>query len=160
VQLLQEPGTSPEAHAQDLQSRIKAVLESGRMEARRLQPHRSFLLALSAERLMWERVDEPLRLNDLCRQLHCGSRRLIYAFKSAFGVAPMTYLKVSRLGAVQRRLLSAPARTRILDVAGEYGFWHMGHFGADFRRMFGTTASKTLARSGVAPKPSLTLLRR
>lgn len=36
---------------------------------------------------------------------------------------------------------------RIIDVAADFGFWHMGHFGSDYRRTFGTTASQTLARA-------------
>ena len=39
-----------------------------------------------------------------------------------------------------------PSRTRIADVANEWGFWHMGQLAADYRRHFGENPSETLRR--------------
>lgn len=100
------------------------------------------------ERFMWENVEEPLTLERICASMDCGMRSLIYAFKDSFGLGPMAYLKIRRLNAARRKLKAAHGRTRIFDIAADYGFWHMGHFGADYKRMFGMTASETIASSG------------
>ena len=34
----------------------------------------------------------------------------------------------------------------VADTANARGFWHMGQFAADYRRMFGKLPSETLAR--------------
>ncbi|MEO1130540.1 MAG: helix-turn-helix domain-containing protein, partial [Planctomycetota bacterium] len=48
-------------------------------------------------------------------------------------------------------LRSARSDVRIADVAGAHGFWHMGQFAADYRRMFGERPSETVA---TAPTPA------
>ncbi|MCK5375915.1 MAG: helix-turn-helix domain-containing protein, partial [Acidobacteria bacterium] len=32
----------------------------------------------------------------------------------------------------------------VTDVANNWGFWHMGQFAADYRKMFGELPSQTL----------------
>ena len=41
---------------------------------------------------------------------------------------------------------SCSRRTRVADVAAQWGFWHMGQFAADYRRRFGELPSETLRR--------------
>ena len=125
----------------------------------------SFLLAQRVVLFMWENVDQHLTLESICERVHCGMRRLIYSFTDSFGMGPMRYLKILRLNAVRRRLKDAHGDVRILDVAGDFGFWHMGHFSADYKRMFGTTATETIEISrdlssvnSVVPAPSRRLL--
>lgn len=96
---------------------------------------------------MWQNVEEPVRLSQLCRSAGCGTRSAIYYFKELFGLGPITYLKILRLTAAHRRMRDPACRLRIIDVAADFGFWHMGHFGSDYRRTFGRTASQTLARA-------------
>ncbi|UCG61547.1 MAG: helix-turn-helix domain-containing protein [Candidatus Zixiibacteriota bacterium] len=36
--------------------------------------------------------------------------------------------------------------TTIADVANHWGFWHMGQFSADYRRLFGELPLETLRR--------------
>lgn len=90
------------------------------------------------ERFMWESIEEPPTLGEICAAVGCKTRTLIYAFESTFGLTPMKYFKVLRLNAVARHIVMNPGR-RIFDVAADYGFWHMGHFGADYKAMFGET---------------------
>jgi AraC family transcriptional regulator, ethanolamine operon transcriptional activator len=72
-------------------------------------------------------------------------RSLINAFQAVTGLSPMAFLKKQRLSGVRRVLQSAdPDHTRIIDVAANWGFWHMGHFSADYHAMFGETPSDTL----------------
>ncbi len=112
-------------------------------EARRQR--RSFMLAESVERFMWENIEEPLTLQWICERMNCRMGRLIYSFKNSFGIGPKRYLKICRLNAARRKLKASRSETRIFDVAADFGFWHMGHFSTDYKRMFGITASETVA---------------
>lgn len=109
-------------------------------------------LVRRAERIMWSKGEEPMTLQYLCANTGCGARSLIYAFKAWSGMGPMRYLKTLRLNAVRRRLLETQGRERIFDVAVDFGFWHMGHFTADYKRMFGLTASETLDAARAASR--------
>ena len=35
----------------------------------------------------------------------------------------------------------------IRDIANRYGFWHMGQFAADYKKLFGELPSKTLKQN-------------
>jgi len=94
---------------------------------------------------MWKNVAEPLTVDRICNALNCRRRTLTYAFKEVLGVGPMAHFKVCRLNAVYFRLHSLAHRNaRIYDLAAEFGFWHQGHFCADYKAMFGETPSQTL----------------
>lgn len=112
-----------------------------------LPPSRERYAALleRAEQFMAENLDEPLSLERVCLNARCRTRRLVYCFKAQFEVGPVRYSKILRLNAVHRRLLRAKGDISIFDAAADFGFWHMGHFGADYKHMFGVTPSQTLA---------------
>ena len=52
-----------------------------------------------------------------------------------------------RLNAARRELRHGGPDTVVADVANHQGFWHMGQFAADYRRMFGELPRETLARA-------------
>lgn len=106
---------------------------------------KDFGLVRRVERFMWENAEEPLTLESICANTACRTRTLNYSFKKCFGVGPISYLKMLRLNAVRRRLKERRGDVRIFDVAADFGFWHMGHFSTDYKRMFGMTASETVA---------------
>ncbi|MGZ3532041.1 MAG: helix-turn-helix domain-containing protein [Vulcanimicrobiaceae bacterium] len=130
----------------DLLTQLERTLRTGRIVGADGKGHRRGVsLVQRVEHFMWENVEEPLTLERICANMNCGMRSLIYAFKDAFGLGPMAYLKIRRLNAARRKLKATRGQTRIFDIAADYGFWHMGHFGADYKRMFGMTASETIA---------------
>jgi AraC-like DNA-binding protein len=99
---------------------------------------------------MMANLTEPLTLQELCRARGRSKRSMIYHFTEALGITPMAYFKLQRLNAVRRALKAAdPRTTRVLDVAADFGFYHMGHFAVDYRELFGVLPSVTLA----APRP-------
>jgi AraC-like DNA-binding protein len=100
-----------------------------------------YRLVRRAEEFMWEHVEEPLSLGRVANALSCKVRTLVYSFHKAFGLGPLSYFKLQRLNAVRTRILH-DRYTPILDIACEYGFWHMGHFSQDFRTLFGSTPSQ------------------
>ena len=101
----------------------------------------------AAESFMRDRLDTPITLTELCQELKIGQRSLYYAFQEYFGLPPMQYLKILRLHGVRRALKSAaPQSSTVTKIAKAYGFWHMGQFSTDYRKMFGESPSTTLRR--------------
>ena len=45
---------------------------------------------------------------------------------------------------IQLELQNASSADLISTVAGQYGFWHMGQFAADYKRIVGEFPSETL----------------
>lgn len=100
------------------------------------------------ESYMNEHLDVPVTLLDLSRISGLRLRSLINAFRAITGFSPMAYFKRQRLSGVRQALQRCDKnRTRVIDVATCWGFWHMGHFTADYRDMFGEVPSETLRRS-------------
>jgi len=105
---------------------------------------RSHGLAQALE-MVERRGPERLTVQDLCEATGVSLRSLGRAFQERFGVTPKQYLTARRLNEVRRELLAAdPASHRVTEVAGRWGFWHMGQFAADYRRLFGELPSATL----------------
>ncbi len=74
--------------------------------------------------------------------LGTSGRTLRRAFREHVGVSPKEYIHAQRLNGVRRALLLGQGN--VTEVAGGYGFWHMGQFAADYRRLFGELPSETL----------------
>jgi AraC-like DNA-binding protein len=100
-------------------------------------------LVRAAQELMWANIEEPPTLREICASVKCSVRTLIYAFNATFGMSPIKYFKIQRLNAAHRKLRSVDSDARIFDVAADCGFWHLGHFGADYKALFGTTPKMT-----------------
>ena len=93
---------------------------------------------------------EPLTIRDVSRAASVSARTLEYAFRDHAGLAPKAYLKMYRLNGVWHDLRRRSDDTTITDIANHWGFWHMGQFAADFRRMFGVLPSEVTI-NGKAP---------
>jgi len=90
---------------------------------------------------------EPVTVVQLCKIAGVSIRTLQYAFHEHYSVTPKTYLKNFRLNGVRRELWNSdPLVTRVNDIATIWGFWHMGQFAADYRKLFGELPSETLLR--------------
>lgn len=83
---------------------------------------------------------------EVCVSVGLSWRSLDRAFKECFGIGPKRYLLNLRLTRARRALKRAEGRTKVVDVANEWGFWHMGDFAREYRRMFGELPARTLAK--------------
>jgi len=119
-----------------------------------LQPHSDYLrLVQQAEQYMMEHLDHTLSIDMLCAVLYVSRRTLYNAFREVVEVGPMTYLKHQRMKQVHHQLEQAhPLETTVFDTAYQCGFWHMGHFSRDYKRMFGESPSDTLKREPKSTK--------
>jgi AraC family ethanolamine operon transcriptional activator len=63
---------------------------------------------------------------------------------------PARYLRILRLNAARRALLSGRAGS-VTAAATDFGFFHFGRFARDYRGLFGEAPSETMRRGrGVA----------
>jgi methylphosphotriester-DNA--protein-cysteine methyltransferase len=85
---------------------------------------------------------------ELCGHTNGSQRSLEKAFLKRFGVTPKKYIKYLRLSRVRKGLLSFDSEgcESIIELAGIHGFWHMGQFAADYRKIYGELPSETLRR--------------
>jgi AraC family transcriptional regulator, ethanolamine operon transcriptional activator len=101
----------------------------------------------AAKAFMRSRIAEPITVADLCRELGVSRRTLQYSFQEVLGINPVRFLRAMRLNGARRDLKAGtrPADS-VQDVAARWGFWHLGHFVTDYKRLFGELPSETLGR--------------
>ena len=94
----------------------------------------------------------PTTVLELCQMAGVSERTLQYLFRQKYGITPKAYIKLVRLNGVRRVLYRAdPKKTRIVDIANGWGFWHMGQFAKDYKKYFGELPSETLGRRTAKP---------
>lgn len=99
------------------------------------------------EELIADMNDDRLTVLDLCEAVKVSQRTLEYAFKNKFNITPKQYLNRMRLNKVRRTLQNPDVQnTKIIDAANQYGFWHMGQFAKDYKKLFGELPSDTLKK--------------
>lgn len=92
--------------------------------------------------------NNPLTVLDICRALNVSRRTLQHCFAEIYGIAPLAYLRRVRLNRARRDLsMASNDQVSITSVATHWGFWHLGRFSSDYRRLFGELPSDTLRRA-------------
>jgi AraC-like DNA-binding protein len=89
---------------------------------------------------------EPLDLERLAAASGIGIRALQLGFQRHFAMSISDMLRDIRLGQLNARLTAAPADARIIDIAFDLGFTHLGRMAGAYRRKFGEAPSATLQR--------------
>lgn len=85
----------------------------------------------------------PVSVAELTVELGLSRRTLQNACQQITGLSPVQYLRALRLSEARRMLRGD---NTVTSVATQFGFWHLGYFSRDYRRMFGELPSATLAR--------------
>lgn len=80
---------------------------------------------------------------DICRIAGISERSLQYAFQETFGMTPLQFMKRRRLHAVRQALIDSDYENNVSQVATEFGFYELGRFAAEYRRLFGELPSVT-----------------
>ena len=92
-------------------------------------------------------AESDLRLVDIATAGQISERTLHNLFRKQFGLTPKAYVKGQLLFRVHKDLWRASSSgTSVSEIANYWGFWHMGQFAADDRKMFGELPSETLKR--------------
>jgi AraC-like DNA-binding protein len=86
------------------------------------------------------------RLADLAACAGVSARTLQEAFQRELGSTPLEQLRLVRLARARRDLLAAdPRGTSVTEVAGRWGFFHLGRFSQVYRDTYQELPSQTLA---------------
>lgn len=89
--------------------------------------------------------ERPWTVAEIARSVGVGSRALQEGFARHLGVAPMAYLRRVRLCRAHLDLRAAdPGRHTVAQIAGRWGFAHLGRFAEAYRRQYGCPPSETL----------------
>lgn len=92
-----------------------------------------------------DRLSDPLRISALCQNLDVSQRTLEQVFKDRLDLTPQRYLRLLRLHAARRVLMScAGARDGVAVAAASVGFPQPGRFSAYYCEHFGEQPSETL----------------
>jgi AraC family ethanolamine operon transcriptional activator len=89
---------------------------------------------------------EDLTISDLSNLTGVKTRTLQHNFQKLLGVTPKQYLRAFRLNKVYKEIHRADKQpgVKIGDIALKYGFWHMGQFAMDYKKLFGELPTETL----------------
>jgi AraC-like DNA-binding protein len=138
----------PDVSARMEEDVLGAILDASEMMVDGPEPARPWReLALRAEAHLRDTLAEAPQLPEICRAVRASPRSVHASFKAIFNTTPKAYQIALRLDAVRNALLRAGAGTTVTSVAMKYGFYQLGRFAGDYRRMFGEGPRETLKRS-------------
>ena len=89
----------------------------------------------------------PITVAKLRELVGVSSSSLNRIFLSEYGIPPKSYIRSRCLSAARDALACVSPEAKVSDIANRWGFWHMGQFAGDYRRMFGELPSDTLKRN-------------
>ncbi|AIR91085.1 helix-turn-helix domain-containing protein [Pseudomonas cremoricolorata] len=144
--LLEAPGL-PEAQIQE--QLLEAFLDLFQLAEDDVRSRRGNLavsayLVRRSQELLQQQPDQPLSILDICHSLRVSRRTLQNSFQQVTGLRPLEYLRNVRLNSVRRTLLSTRAeQCNVSEVAWRQGFFHLSHFAAHYRALFGECPSAT-----------------
>jgi AraC-like DNA-binding protein len=99
-----------------------------------------------AERIMRERLSEPLSTEELATEVGVSLRSLQSAFSAVRGMPPRDVLRQMRLDHARKLLTAAGEPPKVAEVALSCGMEHFGRFSNAYRLRFGENPSETRAR--------------
>lgn len=94
---------------------------------------------------MLDQLGEPITVTAVAEQAGTSVRSLQDAFRREAGMSPVQWLRAQRLERAHALLSSGAPGLTVTDVAYQCGFFHLGEFGAAFRRRYAVTPSMVLA---------------
>lgn len=141
------PDFEVQAHQGILSLAVEAILreETPHTERYPSYHHRRQVVARVRDYLN-SGMPAPVSIDTLCGIAHVSQRTLHNSFTSILGVSPMQFIRLNRLNNVRRRLCEPDAHSTVGQIASDWGFYHLGQFAQDYRRLFGETPSATLSR--------------
>ncbi|WP_171759720.1 helix-turn-helix transcriptional regulator [Vibrio sp. RE86] len=134
-------------HRLDLDNQLgRALLEGiSHKDIFKLSPkvnNRSLLIKRSLDLLNSVRLDD-ITASQMAELVGTSQSTLERTFKDHFTMAPKAYVKAMRLHEVRKDLIQHNNKFyKVTDVANKYGFWHMGQFASDYRKLFGRLPSE------------------
>jgi AraC-like DNA-binding protein len=121
-------------------------MRASRSRGRGRSHHR---LIVDRFRMLLEAHEEgPVSLVDISRRIGTSGRTLRLACQEHLAVSPLRYVFLRRMRSARRALLQAdPDILHVTDIATDHGFWELGRFAVNYRKLFGESPSATLRRA-------------
>jgi len=133
---------------QELSDKLIRIFADRHQPVRRKSIRKRDIAILTAKDYIAGSDVGTLTVTELCKVADVSERTLEYAFRERYGLTPKNYLLSYRLNSVRRQLRMAdPKNNQVTEIARQHGFWHMGAFGADYKKLFAELPSKTLKYS-------------
>lgn len=99
------------------------------------------------EELVSANPHRPLHLADVCAATGATERTLLRCCHDQLGMGPIRFLWLRRMNMVRAALARADAMSSsVTEVATAHGFWELGRFAVSYRKIYGESPSRTLAR--------------
>ncbi|MFD2664382.1 helix-turn-helix domain-containing protein [Halomonas halophila] len=144
---LQGEGLAPQVHQDILGLALQEILHEETPNTERPPSYRHRRQVVDGIRDHLESgAALPVSLDELCEIAHVSQRTLRYSFSSILGISPIQFLRLTRLNRVRRRLCEPDTKTTVSQAAADWGFYHLGQFARDYRRLFSESPSATLVR--------------
>jgi AraC-like DNA-binding protein len=132
---------------ENLQCVVMTKLHTAAADDCRIPTARGYRVVRLALDYIHHHLCMPIRVSAVCHDIGVGERTLELAFRKHLNRTPRQVISHLRLAAVRRRLLlSSPDQSRVGEIAGQWGYWHMGQFARDYTRAFGERPLETLRR--------------
>jgi AraC-like DNA-binding protein len=97
------------------------------------------------ENLLAANQDRPLYLAEICATTGVSERTLRVCCHEHLGMGPVRYLWLRRMHLARAALIRAdPASATVTSIATDHGFWELGRFSVEYRRLFGESPSLAL----------------
>jgi AraC-like DNA-binding protein len=111
------------------------------------RPHTDahFKVIARFEDFLAEKQQEPVYLAEICAAIGISERSLRSCCQKHLSMGPIHYLWLRRMHMARRSLLAAdPQSETVTEIATANGFWELGRFSVEYRRLFGESPSATL----------------
>ncbi len=134
----------------ELLTRLALVIErAGPASGNNHQPQKVRMSVLrNAREFLDARAHTPVYLAELCGAVGVPERTLRDTFQTMLGVSPLKYLQLRRMRQARATLQQADKGSHsVKSIALDNGFWELGRFAVEYKRLFGESPSETLAAS-------------
>lgn len=129
-----------------IEAMIPCLVEQSPAEGRRTAGSHTRVMARFEDFLATRQL-EPVYLADICAAIGTSERMLRTYCRERFGMGPKRYLWLRRMQSARQALLQAdPSLATVTEIATDQGFWELGRFSVEYRRLFGEPPLATLRR--------------
>ncbi len=129
---------------QQLIAQLLKCIIGGDKKSQKVRPQKKQKALNRAIEYIQNHQQEIVTAYDLSKIAGVSQRTLEYAFKEHYDLSPKAFINCSRLHSVNKRLYhEKDTGLKINHIASQHGFWHMGQFAADYKKLFGELPSET-----------------
>ena len=105
-----------------------------------------YLMALNVRDYIVEHIDEPVQMYKLCQLTNKSVRTIEITFKQVFNLTVRDYHAYYRLSLVRQTLIH-DKNISVSNAALQYGYFHLGRFSNNYKKLFGELPSQTLRKN-------------